>query len=148
VRSAKPVGAGRTEVSDLRCVGLVLRIAADGGKSWSFRFRTRTGKQTRATIGRYPGVALTAARQRADDMRRAVAEGRNPVEEKRSARTLGSAGTFGPLAERYLDEYSRRRKRSSEGDERNLRKHVLPKWAGRAFAEIRRRDVIELVERL
>ena len=84
VRSAKPSGAGRTEISDLRCVGLVLRIAEDGGKSWSFRFRTRTGKQTRATIGRYPDVALTAARQRADAMRRAVAEGRNPVEEKRA----------------------------------------------------------------
>jgi integrase len=148
VRSAKPAGAGRTEISDLRCVGLVLRIAEDGGKSWSFRFRSRTGKQTRATIGRYPDVALTAARQRADDMRRAVAEGRNPVEEKRAAKAPGSAGTFGTLAERYLDEHSRRRKRSSEGDERNLRKHILPKWAGRGFSEIRRRDVIELVEAL
>ena len=148
VRSAKPAGAGRTEISDLRCVGLVLRIAVDGGKSWSFRFRTQTGKQTRATIGRYPDVALTDARQRADDMRRAVAEGRNPVEEKRAARAPGFVGTFDALAGRYLDEHSRRRKRSSEGDERNLRKHVLPKWAGRAFAEIRRRDVIELVEGL
>ena len=148
VRSAKPAGAGRTEISDLRCVGLVLRIAVDGGKSWSFRFRTQTGKQTRATIGRYPDVALTDARQRADDMRRAVAEGRNPVEEKRAARAPGFVGTFDALAGRYLDEHSRRRKRSSEGDERNLRKHVLPKWAGRTFAEIRRRDVIELVEGL
>jgi integrase len=81
-------------------------------------------------------------------MRRAVAEGRNPVEEKRAAKAPGSAGTFGTLAERYLDEHSRRRKRSSEGDERNLRKHILPKWAGRGFSEIRRRDVIELVEAL
>jgi integrase len=81
-------------------------------------------------------------------MRRAVAEGRNPVEEKRTAMAPGSAGTFGALAERYLEEYSRRRKRSSEGDERNLRKHVLPKWDGRIFSDIRRRDVIELVESL
>jgi integrase len=149
VRSAKPAGAGRTEISDLRCVGLVLRIAEDGGKSWSFRFRARTGKQTRATIGRYPDVALTAARQTADAMRRSVAEGRNPVEEKRAAAMApGSAGTFGGLAKRYLEEYSRRRKRSSEGDERNLRKHVLPQWEGRRFEDIKRKDVIELVEGL
>jgi integrase len=148
VRSAKPSGAGRTEISDLRCVGLVLRIAEDGGKSWSFRFRTRTGKQTRATIGRYPDVALTAARQKADAMRRAVAEGRNPVEEKRAAAMAPGSAGFGAMAKRYLEEYSRRRKRSSEGDERNLRKHVLPKWEGRRFEDIRRKDVIELVERL
>ena len=75
--------------------------------------------------------------------------GKKPVEEKRAAaKAPGSAGTFGTLAKRYLDEYSRRRKRSSEGDERNLRKHILPKWAGRGFSEIRRRDVIELVEAL
>ena len=80
-------------------------------------------------------------------MRRSVAEGRNPVEEKRAAAMApGSAGTFGALAKRYLDEYSRRRKRSSEGDERNLRKHVLPQWERRRFEDIRRKDVIELVE--
>src|SRR4030081_696307 len=79
---------------------------------------------------------------------RGGAEERNPVEEKRTAMAPGSAGTFGALAERYLEEYSRRRKRSSEGDERNLRKHVLPKWDGRIFSDIRRRDVIELVESL
>ena len=51
VRSAKPAGAGRTEISDLRCVGLVLRIAVDGGKSWSFRFRTQTGNRHGRPLG-------------------------------------------------------------------------------------------------
>ena len=46
----------------------------------------------------------------------------------------GSAGTFGALAKRYLDEYSRRRKRSSEGDERNFANTSSPNGQRRRFA--------------
>jgi integrase len=126
----------------------VLRITAGGVKSWSFRFRDTAGKQSRATIGEYPTVGLKGARSRADAMRRLVSEGGNPVELKRAERAGGAAKTFGALAERYLAEHSRRRKRSHKADERNLRKHVLPHWRGLAFAGIKRADVIELVERL
>jgi integrase len=139
------VGAGGN--LDLRCAGLVLRIAADGGKSWSFRFRAG-GKQTRATIGTYPDIGLTAARTTAAAMRKDVAEGKNPVDQKRAARAVDGAETFGGLADRYLVEHSRRHKRSSAADERNLRKHVLPKWGPRRFDTIKRGDVIALVEGL
>jgi integrase len=148
VKTAKPPAAGRVEISDMRCAGLVLRIAADGGKSWSFRFRTTNGKQTRATIGAYPDIGLTAARSSATAMRKDVAEGKDPVEQKRAARTGNDAETFRGLAERYLVEHSRRHKRSSAADERNLRKHVLPKWGSRRFDTIKRGDVIALVEGL
>ena len=60
---------------------------------------------------------------------------------------MGQGRSVG-LAERYLTEHSRRRKRSSAADERNLRKHVLPKWKGRRLAAIKRGDVIELLEGL
>jgi hypothetical protein len=85
VKTAKSPAAGRMEISDMRCAGLVLRIAADGGKSWSFRFRTKNGKQTRATIGAYPDIGLTAARSSAIAMRKDVAEGKDPVEQTRRA---------------------------------------------------------------
>jgi integrase len=81
-------------------------------------------------------------------MRREVADGGNPVDQKRAARAVAGAETFRGLAERYLAEHSRRHKRSSQADERNLRKHVLPKWGSRRFASIKRGDVIELVEGL
>jgi integrase len=148
VRTAKPPDTGRVEIADIRCVGLVLRIAKDGGKSWSFRFRTADGKQTRATIGPYPATGLTAARTAASAMAREVAAGRNPVDQKRAAKTLNGAETFHGLAERYLAEHARRHKRSADGDERNLRLHVLPKWGTRRFDTIKRGDVIALVEGL
>jgi integrase len=45
-------------------------------------------------------------------------------------------------------EHSRRKKRSADGDDRNLNLHILPKWKNRQIDDIRRADVIELVEDL
>jgi integrase len=137
------------EISDAACRGLVLRITAAGVKSWSFRFRDSTmGKPGRVTIGTYPTVSLAGARTRADDMRREVAAGGNPAARKRQDRAAGETRTFGHLANRYLAEHARRKKRSHAADERNLRKHVVPKWRNRDYASIRRADVIELAEGL
>jgi integrase len=116
-------------------------------KSWCFRFRDpRSGKDARLTIGRYPDVTLSQTRARAAELRREVAGGTNPVEKKYREREEAQTRTFAALAERYLEEHARRFKRSAAADERNLRLHVLPKWATRRFDEIQRRDVIALCE--
>jgi integrase len=149
LRSVKRPAAGRTEISDLGCSGLVFRMTASGAASWSFRFRDKRGSQTRATIGAYPAVSLKAARTQANALRAVIAAGGNPNHERRAARS--GSDTFGALADRYLAEHSRRRKRSYKTDERNLRLHVLPRWRDRAYAGesgIKRSDVIELIERL
>lgn len=120
---------------------------SEGVKTWSFRFRDpRSGKLTRATIGPYPEITLAMARNRAIDLRRVVANGVNPVEAKRRERELSEVRTFQALASRYLHEHAQRFKRSAAADERNLRLHILPKWAKRRFDEITRADVIELCE--
>jgi integrase len=149
LRAQGPAPAGRIEIADLRCAGLVLRITPAGIKSWSFRFRDKaSGRVARATIGQYPAIGLSAARARADDMRKDVAGGGNPADRKRRDRDTAGSRSFGALAERYLAEHARRHKRSHGADERNLRLHVLPRWKNRAYASIRRADVIELVEGL
>ena len=122
------------------------RVTAAGVKSWSFRFRDRiTQAPLRVTIGRYPDVGLSAARGAADGYRKTVSAGGNPAEAKRGA---SGDKSFGALAERYLEEHARRRKRSHAVDQRNLKNHVLPRWKNRAYASIKRADVIELVEDL
>jgi integrase len=147
IRSLRAPKSGRLEIHDEKCTGLVIRVTPAGAKTWSFRFRDpRSGVLTRATIGPYPEIALATARERAIDLRRGVASGINPIEAKRRERELSQSRTFGALAERYLNEHARRFKRSAAADERNLRLHVLPKWAKGRFDEITRADVIELCE--
>ena len=147
LRAFVPPATGRLEISDTRCGGLVVRVTANGVKSWSFRFRDRTTQAPlRVTIGRYPDIGLAAAREVADGYRKVVSAGGNPAEAKRLA--SGGNKSFGALADRYLEEYARRKKRSYAVDERNLKNHVLPKWKNRTYASIKRADVIELIEEL
>lgn len=147
IKALKPPAAGRIEIKDDRCAGLEFRLTKAGAASWSLRFRDPlTGKPSRSTIGRYPDISLAAARERGNALRRDVAAGINPVERKYKDRHDASAKTFQGLAERYMAEHARRFKRSADADERNLRLHILPRWAKRRYDQIERADVIELVE--
>lgn len=147
LRALKPPAGGRLELSDQSCPGLEFRITKAGARSWSYRYRAPvSGKLSRVTIGPYPEVTLAEARERANDYRKGVSQGEHPSETKRRERREAPGRTFKVLAVRYLEEYARRNKRSADADERNLNLHILPRWGERDYAEIRRRDAIELIE--
>jgi integrase len=135
----------RMEIFDGACRGLVLRVTANGVRSFGFRFRDRkTRRSERVHLGHYPDVTLRDARLRADELRREVANGRNPNITRREA----SDRTFGVLADRFLIEHSRRKKKSTHLDEGMLRNHVLPHWRNRDSTTIERADVVKLIERI
>lgn len=148
-RTVKPPEDGRAEWADLRCSGLEFRVTPKGVRSWSFRFRDPSSRRTlRASIGPYPDISLSDARQKADDLRRQAMSGVNPIEQRRQDRRDATTKTYKALADRYLNEHAKRHKRprSAEEDERNLRVHILPKWGKRDFRKLRRADVVELIE--
>ncbi|MDO8398088.1 MAG: site-specific integrase [Bradyrhizobium sp.] len=148
-RAQTAPASGRLEFADLRCAGLSFRVTSKGSRTFCFRFRDPlTRASTRATIGTYPDIGLGEARTRADAMRATVAGGANPVIEKRKGRAGASQRAFSAIAERFMVEHSRRKKRSADGDDRNLNLHILPKWKSRQIDDIRRADLIELVEGL
>jgi integrase len=147
IKGLRPPANGRTEIADLRCAGLAFRITAAGIRSWCFRFRDpQSGKDARSTIGHYPDISLGDARTAADALRAKVATGVNPIAQKRLDRHDAGSKTFRSLSDRYLEEHAKRFKRSADADERNLRLHILPKWAKRRYDHIERADVIELAE--
>ena len=65
--------------------GLYLNVAPSGSKSWVQRIVIH-GRRRDIGLGPYPAVSLARARAMAHDNRSAVAEGRDPVAEKREAR--------------------------------------------------------------
>ena len=60
MRKAPP--GKRLEVSDSKGAGLVLRITDAGGKSWSVYYRWE-GKNTRITLGPWPGIGVQRAQR-------------------------------------------------------------------------------------
>ena len=148
-KAAKATGGKRLDVVDLRCVGLNFRITEAGAKSWAFRFRDPvTRRLARFTIGRYPDIPLSDARTKGNVLREQVAAGINPADAQEQEREDAPQRKFKVLADRYMKEHARRHKRASsaDGDELNLKTHVLPIWKDKDYRKIRRGDVIELIE--
>jgi integrase len=151
VKAIRTPSKARVEYADLRCVGLAFRATASGVRSWCFRFRDpRSGRSSRIGLGPYPAVSLSAARELAEAQRTVVAKGQNPVEIRRQERVEAPQKTFEALAARYMAEHADRHKRprSAAEDRRNLDLHILPRWRNRRYEDLRRADLIELIERL
>ena len=68
--------------------GLYLNVSPSGSKSWVQRIVIH-GRRRDIGLGSYPAVSLADAREIAHDNRTAVAQGRDPVAEKREARQAG-----------------------------------------------------------
>jgi hypothetical protein len=75
VRSSQPRPKGYS-IGDSSCPGLCLRITPAGIKSFAFAGRSKvTGKVHWITLGRYPDLPLTRAREAANDIRKVMANG-------------------------------------------------------------------------
>ena len=82
--------------------GLYVEISPSGGRWWRFKYRIN-GKEKRLSLGVYPDVSLKAARDRLNDVRRQLAAGSDPAEERK-----GSAATStDPLASNTFELIAR-----------------------------------------
>jgi integrase len=135
---AKPRdGEVQTDYFDTQVSGLALRVS-EGRKSWTLHY-TLGAKRRRLTFGTYPTISLSAARTRADEARAAVAAGHDP-------QAIASE-TLQAICELYL---------AREGDKlRNVKwrkgvldRHVYPTLGSRPIAEIRRSEIVRLLDRI
>ena len=146
IDSIKPPKSGRTEYWDASTPGFGLRIAPSGRKSWILMYRVRGDKRLRrATLGTYPSLTLADARENAHTDLRTAAKGRDPAAERKLDR---EADTFGELAERYMEKYAKKHKRSWFKDQQALDRDLLPRFRHRKAASVKRREVIALLEEI
>jgi integrase len=152
VERAKP-SSRLIEIRDAKSPGLALRITPSGSKSWTLRYRLASGRQRRISLGRYPAVSLAKARDRALATLTAVAEDRDPAEEKRHERASAQRArldTLGVLADRYFTDAVKGRHRHGGRSKRPSTlaleryywtKHVKPAFGGRAIRTITRAEI-------
>ncbi len=143
VRALKPAESPYY-MSDELVAGLQVRVSPlDGSKSYSLRYRDKTGRQKRYTLGRGDVLSLADARKRAKDALKQVAAGHDPHDEKVENREADTVGSF---AQVYVEEYTKKKKKSWRSDDSYLRNAILPRWKDRLMKDITRRDAQGLID--
>ncbi|MEE9588856.1 MAG: integrase arm-type DNA-binding domain-containing protein, partial [Hyphomicrobiaceae bacterium] len=89
--------------------GLYLRVKPSGSKSWVYRFML-AGRRRDAGLGRYPSVGLARAREKAEESRRLVVGGIDPIEQRAAQRETerleaARAITFEECAKAYIESH-------------------------------------------
>jgi integrase len=87
--------------NDPKVSGFGLRAYAGGAKSFFLNYRI-DGRERRYTIGQYPRWSVSAARERAKELRTLVDRGHDPAGAKRERR---EAPTIQDLIERYIADH-------------------------------------------
>lgn len=104
IRNTKP-GAKVIKLTD--SAGLYLEVRPTGAKIWRYRFYLPNGKDSRYTIGEYPGVSLSDARAERDRVRELVRRGINPTDARNDekARAVAEASnTFKTVALEWIEK--------------------------------------------
>ncbi len=144
VEALKPPVTGQTDCWDRKAPGFGIRVSLGGAKTWVVMYR-RNGRKRRLLLGRWPGMRLADARQKARRYLGDVANGNDPAADRAQAK---AAASFEELAALYLERHARLNKspRSVREDEQMLRADLLPAWRDRRLSEIGRKDVIALLD--
>jgi integrase len=134
--SAKPKpNQVQTDYFDELAKGLALRVSATH-RGWVFFYRWN-GKLTRLTLGSYPATGIAAARTKALEAKRALAEGRDP--------RMAKAGTFATICDEYLHREGNKL-RTLASRESLLRRLVLPILGPRPIDDIQRSEIIRCLD--
>ena len=142
---------------------LFLRVRPDS-KTWLFIYRHEGGRQ-KMSLGHYPTVGLASARDKADILRKQLADGIDPFEERarleteaRDAKAAAKARpqTVGALFDLFVskelvhrkEKNGKTRGRKDDGEfARSLfKKDVRPRIGGTRLEALRRADVVAILD--
>ena len=132
---------GNSIVYDCDVKGFGVRTTAKGSRSFVLTYRFK-GQQRRYTIGSCVDWKLSAARERAKELKRGLELGIDPLVKRQSDRL---APTVSQLADRYIAEYLPRKRASSQiADKGLIKQFIRPTIGSRKVADITSEDAESL----
>lgn len=139
-------------IADTDCRGFIVRRLPSGALNYGFRFRHRaTGRRRWLALG---GSSLTVDQARRLALRAAgqVAEGSDPQADHqadREAARIGGERTVNVVLDDFMARYVRERGlRSGDEIEATFRRHVREALGDKPILELRKRDIVELLDRV
>ena len=92
---------------DTEVAGFGIRVTAGDARSFVLNYRTRSGRERRYTIGRWPDWTATAARTEARRLRHQIDKGDDPLADLEAER---EAPTVSELCDRFEAEHLPRKR--------------------------------------
>jgi integrase len=121
-------------------------LQPSGTKSWAVRYRLG-GTPRRFSTGKYPLLALGKARELAREALIEADRGRDPGEQRATARRKAETNTLRAIAEEYLHREGPKL-RTANQRRAVLGRLVYPKLGRRPIGEIRRSELIRLFDQI
>jgi len=130
--------------------GLYLEVSPRGGKWWRYKYRFG-GKEKRLSLGTYPDVSLSEARDKRRDSRKLLDEGQDPSQVRQTEKALERAEgeTFQTIALEWFDRFKHS---FSPGYRKSvlqrLEKDIFP-WLGhRPIKELKPPEILTCIRRI
>lgn len=126
-------------------MSLTMIVHPNGGKYWRFRYRFM-GIQKMIGCGTYPTVTVTEAREKRDEYRAMLRQGRDPAELRDQLRDERDAIRFSHYANAWVEKFLRTKtvktRKQAQG---RLEKWVTPKIGNYPVPAVTRQTVVKVL---
>lgn len=142
-------GRRLAELRDATLPGLELRVTANGSKSWRLHYTRRSdGKRRAVPLGKYPSLSLKNARRKAKQLQAEIEDNEKRADPAAKRQARKEAVTFEELANDWIDRHGKVNKseRAVRDDQSMLKLHINPEIGSMKAIEVRKRDVIRLLD--
>ena len=138
VRDAEPAEGRDYQIFDTDVRGFAVCIYRGGGRAFTLDYRY-AGRQRRMTFARWPEWAVTAARERAKELRREIDAGGDPLATRGALR---EAPRVSDLINRYVEVHLPHLAALNSADQRSMmKKFIGPAWSRMLVTEVLAYDV-------
>ena len=140
--------------------GMFLRVYPNGSKYWQLQYRFND-KWKILSLGVWPDVKLTDAREKRFEARKKIKEGTDPIEEKLKIKILAQAHEnekeemrkgsikFQKIAQEWhLRQSAQWSEKHTKDVINSLKYHVFPELGEKPISEITKQDLIHLLRKL
>ena len=129
--------------------GLYLSVTPSGGKLWRWGYR-HGGKEKLMSYGKYPDVSLVMARKRHSAARTLLADGIDPMAQRKAEKTaqrLSSANSFASIAALWIEHWKGGKSpRHVDTLRRRMAANILPHLGERPITQIEPPELVAMAK--
>lgn len=128
--------------------GFGVRVYGTGTKVFYYTY-TFDGKRRFLNLGEYPTVSLAEARKRHTAAKGKIDKGIDPLLEKEMEKAERTRTPFvADFVSEYIGRYAKEHNRGWREIERALKAEIVPKWGKRKITDIKRRDLVVILDEI